>query len=87
MLTLYSYWPSSASYRVRIALEPKGVAFESCPVHLVREGGEQLGNDFVAIYPQELVPVLRDESLFLKLTRAARLCSEPMACVILTSHH
>ena len=40
-LRLYSYWRSSAAYRVRIGLNLKGLAFETLPVHLVRDGGQQ----------------------------------------------
>ena len=40
-LRLYSYWRSSAAYRVRIGLNLKGLAYEIVPVHLVRNGGEQ----------------------------------------------
>ena len=57
-LTLYSYWRSSAAYRVRIALNLKGLSFQSIPVHLLRQGGEQLGEAFRSINPQGLVPVL-----------------------------
>ena len=39
--TLYSYWRSSASWRVRIALNLKGIAYEYAPVHLVADGGAQ----------------------------------------------
>ena len=42
MLRLYTYFRSSAAYRVRIALALKGLAYESVPVHLLREGGEAL---------------------------------------------
>jgi maleylacetoacetate isomerase len=57
-LTLYSYWRSSAAFRVRIALNLKGLAYQSIPVHLVRQGGEQHSESFRAINPQGLVPVL-----------------------------
>ncbi|MDH3903572.1 MAG: hypothetical protein OES90_10180, partial [Xanthomonadales bacterium] len=40
-LTLYSYWRSSAAYRVRIALYLKKLRFKTIPVHLVKQGGEQ----------------------------------------------
>ncbi|MEO6154922.1 MAG: glutathione S-transferase N-terminal domain-containing protein, partial [Thermomonas sp.] len=40
-LQLYSYWRSSAAYRVRIGLNLKGLDYEIVPVHLVRDGGEQ----------------------------------------------
>ncbi|MFC4525276.1 maleylacetoacetate isomerase [Dyella halodurans] len=59
-LVLYGYWRSSAAYRVRIALNLKGLAYESQPVHLVRDGGEQHGADYRALNPQELVPCLVD---------------------------
>lgn len=57
---LYTYWRSSAAYRVRIALNLKGLPFESVPVHLIRQGGEQLNEDYRRINPQGLVPVLLD---------------------------
>lgn len=57
-LTLYSYWRSSAAYRVRIALNLKGLAYDMHPVHLVRDGGEQHGEAYRRLNPQELVPTL-----------------------------
>ncbi|MBA1261374.1 maleylacetoacetate isomerase [Stutzerimonas stutzeri] len=60
-LTLYSYWRSSAAYRVRIALNLKGLAYRQVPVHLVRDGGEQRGEPYRALNPQQLVPLLVDE--------------------------
>ncbi|QOC21665.1 maleylacetoacetate isomerase [Wenzhouxiangella sp. AB-CW3] len=57
-LTLYTYWRSSASYRVRMALNLKGLEYESRPVHLVREGGQQFSAEFTAINPQQMVPAL-----------------------------
>lgn len=57
---LYSYWRSSASYRVRIALNLKEIDYEIVPVHLVRDGGEQRKADFLEINPQGFVPVLAD---------------------------
>ncbi len=58
MLTLQMYFRSSASYRVRIALELKSLACRSVPVHLVRGGGEQHSASFAALNPAQLVPVL-----------------------------
>lgn len=60
MLTLYSYWRSSAAYRVRIALGLKGLAYRQVPVHLVKDGGRQHSADYKALNPQELVPLLVD---------------------------
>ncbi|HSC83431.1 MAG TPA: maleylacetoacetate isomerase [Pseudomonas sp.] len=61
MLTLYDYWRSSAAYRVRIALNLKGLAYRQVPVHLVRDGGQQHGAEYQALNPQELLPLLVDE--------------------------
>jgi maleylacetoacetate isomerase len=58
--TLYSYWRSSAAYRVRIALNLKGMEYAIQPVHLVRDGGEQHTAEYRALNPQQLVPVLLD---------------------------
>ncbi|MDT8992367.1 maleylacetoacetate isomerase [Curvibacter sp. APW13] len=65
MRQLYSYFRSSASYRVRIALHLKGLDFDTVPVHLLRDGGEQHGEAYRAINPAQLVPALVDESLAL----------------------
>ena len=59
-LKLYSYWRSSAAYRVRIALNLKGLEYDIEPVHLVRDGGEQHRPEYRKVNPQELVPVLID---------------------------
>ncbi|WP_455279244.1 maleylacetoacetate isomerase [Cupriavidus necator] len=60
MLKLYSYFRSSASFRVRIALELKGLPYEYVPVHLLKEGGQQLKPEFRAVNPDGLVPALVD---------------------------
>jgi maleylacetoacetate isomerase len=60
MPTLYDYFRSSASFRVRIALELKGVAYDRAPVHLVRDGGEQHGAAYRAVNPAGLVPAWHD---------------------------
>ena len=57
-MKLYSYFRSSAAYRTRIALNLKGVAYETVPVHLTRGGGEQLQPHYAAVNPQKRVPTL-----------------------------
>lgn len=57
-MQLYSYWRSSSSYRVRIALNLKGIDYQIQPVHLVKDGGQQHSADYRAINPAGLVPAL-----------------------------
>ena len=58
-LLLYSYWRSTAAYRVRIALNLKGVAYETAPVDLMADGGQQHAADYTALNPSHLVPTLQ----------------------------
>jgi maleylpyruvate isomerase len=55
---LYSYFRSSAAYRVRIALNLKGMPYEMVSIHLTKEGGQQRKPEFVAVNPQMRVPAL-----------------------------
>ncbi len=64
-MKLYTYFRSSAAYRVRIALNLKGIDAEQIPVHLVRHGGEQRLPDYLALNPAGLVPTLVDDDLVL----------------------
>jgi maleylpyruvate isomerase len=57
-LDLYNYFRSSSSYRVRIALNLKGLDYNYLPVHLNRGGGEQFSRAFRALSPDAVVPVL-----------------------------
>lgn len=59
MLKLYGYFRSSSSYRVRIALNLKGVDYEQTFVHLQK--GEQFAEDYVALNPQQQLPSLITE--------------------------
>ena len=59
--TLYTYFRSSAAYRVRIALNLKGIKPDYRFVHLLKEGGQQHGHDYAKLNPQELVPTLVHE--------------------------
>ncbi len=58
MIALYSYWRSSASWRVRIALNVKGIEYEYRPIHLVEEGGRQHSPEYMALNPAALLPTL-----------------------------
>ena len=62
-VVLYDYWRSSAAYRVRIALNLKGVAYRSVPIDLSQ--GAQSGADYMALNPQGLVPALAIDGLLL----------------------
>ncbi|MBA6341715.1 maleylacetoacetate isomerase [Colwellia sp. MB02u-10] len=64
-MKLYGYWRSSAAYRVRIAMHLKGLVFESVPVHLVKDGGEQHKKAYTELNSTRLVPTLIDEDVIL----------------------
>ncbi len=59
-MKLYDYFRSSAAYRVRIALNLKGLKYDRAFVHLTRGGGEQFSDRYGQINPQNLVPALAD---------------------------
>lgn len=69
-MKLYTFFRSSASYRVRIALNLKGLQYEQVPIHLRRGGGEQLAPSYTAINPQALVPTLEDDGRLLSQSLA-----------------
>jgi len=69
-LKLYSYWRSSASYRVRIALNLKALAYDLVPVNLVNGEGEQHTPEYAMLNPQELVPVLVDGERVVRQSQA-----------------
>lgn len=64
-MKLYTYFRSSAAYRVRIALNLKGLAWDAVPVHLVRDGGEQRHPAYLELNPVGLVPTLDDDGQLL----------------------
>lgn len=57
-MKLYTYFRSSAAYRVRIALNLKELSYDSVPVNLVRDGGQHKTGEFRAVNPQMRVPAL-----------------------------
>lgn len=63
MIKLYSYWRSTAAYRVRIALNMKQISYSQESVHLVKDGGQQHKPEYHALNPQELVPTLVDDGV------------------------
>lgn len=58
-ITLYGYWRSSSTWRVRIALAHKGIPYETAVVHLVKDGGEQRSEAFKKLNPRGEVPLLQ----------------------------
>ncbi len=62
-VVLYDYWRSSAAYRVRIALNLKGIAYRSVPIDLAL--GQQGGADYLARNPQGLIPALDIDGVLL----------------------
>jgi maleylpyruvate isomerase len=64
-MKLWSYWRSSCTYRVRIALGLKGLSYEYAAVHLIKDGGQQHRPEFGAVNPLRQVPAL-------ELTEAGR---------------
>ena len=60
-MKLYTYFRSSAAYRVRIALGLKGIEYQSVAVHLVKEGGQHRKPAYLAVNPAGLVPALETE--------------------------
>ena len=59
-LTLYTYFRSSAAFRVRIALNLKGLTCESKTIDLLKDGGEEKTAQYAQINPQKLVPAFCD---------------------------
>jgi maleylpyruvate isomerase len=57
-MKLYDYAYSSAAYRVRIAMNMKGIAYDRTSIHLVKDGGQQHSAAYKAVNPQELIPSL-----------------------------
>lgn len=57
---LYSFWRSSAAFRVRIALHHKGIDYETIATHLTKKGGDQLQPEYSAKNPNRLIPLYEE---------------------------
>lgn len=57
-MKLYSYFRSSAAYRVRIALNLKDLPYDTVPIHLVKDGGHHKRAEYRSVNPQRRVPAL-----------------------------
>ena len=60
-MKLFTYYRSSAAFRVRIVLNYKGIPYGTVPVHLVLDGGQQHSESYREMNPQGLVPALADD--------------------------
>uniref|UniRef100_A0A8C8R7L6 Maleylacetoacetate isomerase n=1 Tax=Pelusios castaneus TaxID=367368 RepID=A0A8C8R7L6_9SAUR len=67
---LYSYFRSSCSWRVRIALALKGIAYDQIPVNLLKDGGQQFSTEFQAVNPMQQVPALKIDGITLSQSLA-----------------
>jgi len=72
MLKLYSYYRSSASFRVRIVLNLKQLPYETIPVHLVKNGGEQHAPGYLTLNPSGAVPSMEHDGKM--LTQSSAIC-------------
>lgn len=70
MITLYDYYRSSCSYRVRIALNLKQIPHQLKEVHLVKNGGEQFSDWYQKLHPHASVPIMVDGDLVLSQSLA-----------------
>lgn len=68
--TLYGYFRSTAAYRVRIALNLKGVEYDNTSVHLTRDGGEHRQSTYRDLNPQMLVPTYVEDDLVISQSMA-----------------
>ncbi|XP_063146231.1 maleylacetoacetate isomerase isoform X2 [Candoia aspera] len=67
---LYTYFRSSCSWRVRIALALKGIAYEQVSINLVKDGGQQMTSDFQKVNPMQQVPVIKIDGITLSQSLA-----------------
>ncbi|XP_074091748.1 maleylacetoacetate isomerase isoform X2 [Macrotis lagotis] len=67
---LYSYFRSSCSWRVRIALALKGIDYDICPINLSKDGGQQFTKEFQTLNPMSQVPALKIDGITLSQSLA-----------------
>ncbi|TMS21701.1 maleylacetoacetate isomerase isoform X1 [Larimichthys crocea] len=67
---LHGYFRSSCSWRVRIAFALKGVEYDQAPVNLIKDGGQQLTQQYKAINPMQQVPALEIDGITLSQSLA-----------------
>lgn len=67
---LYTYFRSSCSWRVRIALALKNIEYEQAPVNLIKDGGQQLSKEFTEMNPMQQVPSLQIDGITLSQSLA-----------------
>lgn len=60
-MDLFTYYRSSSSYRVRIALALKGLDYRALPINLIRDGGEHRQPEYLSLNPQGRLPALRTD--------------------------
>ncbi|WP_395342122.1 maleylacetoacetate isomerase [Ningiella sp. W23] len=90
-LKLYGYWRSSASYRVRIALNLKALDYSYEGVHLVDNGGEQTSAEYIQLNPSMLVPTFVDADADITLSQSLAIIEYldekyPQPCELLPKH-
>ncbi|XP_048047672.1 maleylacetoacetate isomerase isoform X3 [Megalobrama amblycephala] len=74
---LYGYFRSSCSWRVRIAFALKGIEYEQKPVNLIKDGGQQLTDQFKAINPMQQVPAVTIDGITLSQSYIEETRPEP----------
>ncbi|XP_036398682.1 maleylacetoacetate isomerase isoform X1 [Megalops cyprinoides] len=67
---LHGYFRSSCSWRVRIALALKGIEYDQVPVNLIKDGGQQLTDQYKALNPMQQVPAITIDGITLSQSLA-----------------
>lgn len=90
-IKLYGYWRSSATYRVRLALNLKQLAYEYVPIHLLKDGGQQHANMYCALNPAKLLPTYYDDDIDVILNQSLAIIEyidekHPERCRLIPQH-